>query len=524
MSKVPKVVQLTIKNFMKLRDVKLQLGKVNQFVGETDNGKTAVIKAIKFAAKGKNGPSIITTGEDKTEVILELEDGVLIDRSMNQEGKQRLKIRREGGGGQAFLNTLFKSEVFNPLELLNPKNRTDTILEAISFKVTADEVAEHLKISKEKLPDGIDYQDHGLKVIDNIYDYFFKRRAEAKKERDEKQERVELHEKATPRLEGVDKTLTPEAHAKNLAEIQQKIAVLQIEVENEETLAGEIKELEQQKKESSELLARNERAKLDLEVEIKKVGEDHKYATGMRKQRYQSDLERLQTEFERDLREIDKKAVTDAERLSERKEKYVEAVINGADKIELIDKKIQQFEPTTLPELKEQMAALNVELEKATSQSKDLELIGIYKKHMLRLEELRREAQAEQSRVDELEDRLNKLLGEVRQSLMAKIQMPVPGLEYLNGKFTLDGYALDDLSTSQMIRLAVAIIKNLSGETKLICIDGAESLDEKAYRTLHEEIEKDDFVYVLTRVGEPLPAGDGDKIFNVSDGEISEVQ
>lgn len=100
---------------------------------------------------------------------------------------------------------------------------------------------------------------------------------------------------------------------------------------------------------------------------------------------------------------------------------------------------------------------------------------------------------------------------------MKRCNFPVEGLVYQNGRFFLDGSSIDNLSTSASIRLAVALARKLGAKTKLICLDGAEALDETSYQLLSEQIKGDGYTYFITKVGEPFPSA-GDSVVRMVEG------
>jgi DNA repair exonuclease SbcCD ATPase subunit len=82
-------------------------------------------------------------------------------------------------------------------------------------------------------------------------------------------------------------------------------------------------------------------------------------------------------------------------------------------------------------------------------------------------------------------------------------KLPIPGLALSGEKITVDGKPLDDLSTSEQMEVTMAIAKSLAGELKVICIDGAERLDEKTRAEFIRQADGDEFYYFVTRVGTP---------------------
>jgi energy-coupling factor transporter ATP-binding protein EcfA2 len=87
-----------------------------------------------------------------------------------------------------------------------------------------------------------------------------------------------------------------------------------------------------------------------------------------------------------------------------------------------------------------------------------------------------------------------------------------------DGGFTVDGTPVDNLSSSKVLRLAVGVARKLAKKTKLICIDGAEALDNQNFAALHQEIENDGFTYFITKVGSPFAGGPNDTVIPMENG------
>ena len=59
---------LSVRNFQSLKRVSLPLGKVTVIVGESDIGKSAVVRAIHALTTNKSGHGFISVGESETRV------------------------------------------------------------------------------------------------------------------------------------------------------------------------------------------------------------------------------------------------------------------------------------------------------------------------------------------------------------------------------------------------------------------------------------------------------------------------
>lgn len=124
-----------------------------------------------------------------------------------------------------------------------------------------------------------------------------------------------------------------------------------------------------------------------------------------------------------------------------------------------------------------------------------------------RAEELRTELSTAVGNAEKLDVIVKKLTKDVPTALIAKAQLPVEGLAISEEGITLGGVALDNLSASEQLRFALAVARALSGELKVICIDGVELLDKENFEIFLKEISEDDQQYFITRVDGDVPNG-----------------
>ena len=66
--------RLRIRNFQSLEDIDLELGQFTVIIGESDTGKSAIIRALKYALINKVGTGFIRHGEKQAAVELTFED------------------------------------------------------------------------------------------------------------------------------------------------------------------------------------------------------------------------------------------------------------------------------------------------------------------------------------------------------------------------------------------------------------------------------------------------------------------
>lgn len=462
------IVALRIKNFLSISDVDLKLGRVNQITGKNNQGKTTVLKAIAFCLQGGTDGSMIKHGEDSSEVTVELADSTTITRRLTAGGTQTVRVLRDGmspAKPQTFLDGLFEASAFNPLELLDPKKRTDAIMQSIPLTLDASKLAQLLlsQCSEGELPP-LDYTQHGLKILDQAHSYFYKRRAEANKDTAEKKKRWETY-----KADLVAPTAPRATQAEVLEAITNATQELHKARDEVKFIQNNLKEIEAANKQADAYERAAEKMAAEVETINSKIEEMLKAVTALRLQPAAPELE------------------------------------PALAKSETAKEKLQSLETSR----------------------KDLEIWAAFDKQAAIVTDCEKTYQAAKCFSDKLTLCVETLAGPAKASLMGSAQMPIAGLSYQDGAFLLDGASIDNLSSSKALRLGVAVAKKIANSKpyKLINLDGAELLDEESYAVLHEEMEKDDgYVYFLTKVGEPFKTtGESDKTFVADKGAITEM-
>lgn len=453
------VVKLSIKNFLSISDVEIQPGKLNQIYGANNQGKTTVLKALEFAFKGSTDGSMVKHGNEQAEVVVELDD-MVIKRRLSAEGEQKVEVSRGGFKAdkpQSFLNGLFDGMSFNPLEILDPKMRTQFILKALNLKMTKEEVSEISGVSAEELPP-VDFdKENTLTAIDQVHKYFYARRAEANKTTAEKRRRWETYAKDLP----------PETAApKTRQEINEKASSLNAILVEREKAMSEIEAQERAQKASRDKAER-------YAAELVKI---------------QAEIDSLQAEYER------------------RHAVLLERLENGKAAVQEAKKEIREV--AGKEKVQQEIANVKKALSDLSLEEKSLELYESQQKQRKAVEEMERDFKKSEEQAKEIDRKVSAFGPELVNKIIERSELPVQGFAYQEGEFRLNGSSLDHLSSSAALKLSLALVKKLAGKTKLICIDGAELLDNEAFKTLQEEIQGDEFTYFFTKVGEPFVGAD----------------
>lgn len=462
---------IRIKNVMSVADAVIHPGQINQIIGKNNQGKTTLIEVLKLAFEGSTDGTLVRHGEEQAEVVVELSDKTNIRRRLSAEGKQSVEVKQgeyKMSSPQTYLDGLFNSVSFNPVDILDPKKRANAIMTSMPIRLTAEELAGYLGVDVSSLPP-LEYEGvHGLKVLEAAHKYYFQRRAEANKDAKDKLKKYEIHKAELP--------LIPEAANSDRSEFAAKIA-------KEQKMLNEVK---LQIARADAVLENIAKAELKVEryrTEVVKVEQeivDLERKMELLKQR-KSTGEKFLTEAELDipLMRPDKSALDALAAVHE------QVIAQQGQKIAEIDTALE------VAKRHELVADMHVEAENAEASAE------VFNKQVIAL------------------------AGDIKKKLMSTVEMPVPGLQYVNGEFLVDDVPISHLSTSKAMRLAIGVARKLAGKLKLICLDGAEALDEQSYEALRQEISGDGYFYIITKVGEAF-ASPNDKVFRARSGVIAE--
>lgn len=450
--------------------MELTPGRVNQIVGKNGQGKSSVLKALEVALRGANDGSLVKRGEDSAEIIVEFDNALIVRRRLKNDGTSSVTVKKDGFTAQkpqGMLDGLLSEGGFNPLDLLDPKTRTANLLKAIELKVTEQDIQKRLEgILPVSLPP-LDYSQHGLKVVEQAHRYFYQRRAEANKDFLAKNNRFTALQQELP--------ASPVAlTADTREEIQGKIAACGAAV------AEETKKKSLQTERQEQL----EKVKWGLQSYL-----DEKEKVANQIHQFQMKLAQSENQIEH-------------------QQSLVASAEQALKEVAVDQDKIDRARNETI-ELQKGLTVL-AEIQAHDQRRKVVEEASVVAASALLAAE-------------ELDKCVQALGSSFKSQLMSRTALPIEGLAYENEQFLLGGFAIDNLATSKALRLAVGIARKLAGPAKLICIDGAELLDQESYSALRSEIDGDGFTYFLTCVGDAFESS-GDKVFKMENGAAQVLQ
>lgn len=138
-----RIIRLEASNVKRLKAVAIEpQGPVTVVGGRNAAGKTSVLDAIAIGLGGHKlaPPRLLREGQDKAEIQIELDDGLLVTRSETADGKRQLVVQRKRNGAperspQRVLDALLGQRAFDPttFNALRPREQYETLCELIGI-------------------------------------------------------------------------------------------------------------------------------------------------------------------------------------------------------------------------------------------------------------------------------------------------------------------------------------------------------------------------------------------------------
>lgn len=91
-------------------------------------------------------------------------------------------------------------------------------------------------------------------------------------------------------------------------------------------------------------------------------------------------------------------------------------------------------------------------------------------------------------------------LDKYKSELLANL--PIPGLEVVDGEILRNGVQFDRLNTAQKVGIAVDIAKLRAGDLGVVCVDGLELMDDAHFKEFRDAAIKSGLQMFVTRVGD----------------------
>lgn len=167
-----------------------------------------------------------------------------------------------------------------------------------------------------------------------------------------------------------------------------------------------------------------------------------------------------------------------------------------------------------LQEAEEKQAKLQIDLEIAHKSAADLkdESTAELEKQLAEIDEINRRVRANldkekaESDAKEFKEKYDSLTAEIeeirakRTDLLSKADLPLPGLSVMDGKLTYNDQQWDNMSSSEQLRVATAIVRKLKPDCGFVLLDKLEQMDLQTMNEFGKWLEQEGLQGIATRV------------------------
>lgn len=431
MSKKHKIIELRSANVKRLRAIEIEPnGNMVVIGGRNAQGKSSVLDSIVVALGGsKNIPdNFVRDGEEKAEIVLRTDTGLLVRRVIKADGKTQLEIRQIDEDGmehkvtspQALLDKLVGKIAFDPLAFtrLRPQEQVNLLRQVVGVDTTEIDV--------------------------NIQEAFESRTEASRRLRD-----AEGVLKQMPKYEGV-----PEEEV-SAADLTSRM--LEIAEEN----------AKRQRAGQDVADAKSQCSKLEAEIASATQSLGELESEGKAElQRLQDEIARLQEQVEQTKLRFRNKYISGRNGIAAKK-----------NDLSAAQAKVKELEASVVTELlpdgdiADQIAEVdqtNRKVRENQARAKMEQNVGVLRKH-----------------VDELTERIE-AERQKKVEVMEQAEWPIDGLGFTENGVTFNGRAFELLSSAEQLRVSAAIGLSQNPGLPILLIRDGSLLDEDSLRDVAE--------------------------------------
>lgn len=463
-----KTTKIAIKNLFGISEMQLD-GKCIEVTGTNGVGKTSIIDAIRYALTNSSDRDyIMKKGENESEIIIETDTGLLIDRKKRigqTDYKSVKENKKDVSSPESFLGQLFTPLQLDPVAFTQMKKQEQNriILDLIEFDWDLNWIKENFG----ELPSGVNYQQNILQVLNDIQaengDYFMSR-------------------------QNINRDIrNKQAFISDIAkDIPQDYQAAKWEAYD---LGAVYTAIEKIKAENNKI----ERARLF-------------------KSNYNDKLRGIQAEKEIAISTQEKLIANEREGLKSTIERLKAEIISCEEKLGSLDEKLKDKIALAQSQFNEHKAKLDSDIEVA-NQYIDKELVdcsemeeeattaSTMKKHLNEYNRMKSMQAELEKLVFDSEELTRKI--ELARNLPGEIlktaTIPIEGFTVENGVPLIKNLPISNLSEGEQLNLCVDVALSKPNSLQIILIDGAEKLSDENRSKLYRKCKEKGLQFVATR-------------------------
>lgn len=463
-----RITKLKIKDLIGIQEFEAD-GRSIELRGENGTGKTSVVDAIRYALTNKYGrKDMVRKGANKGEILIELDNGVRIDRKPRKLQADYKSVKRNGeevGSPEAFLRDLFTPLQLNPVEFMGlPENKQNAqILDLIEYEWGLDKIKEWFG----EIPDWVSYDQNILSVLDYIQSEkgeYFQRRQDLNREIRNKRAFIEEIGGSLPkgyRAEDWEK--------ENLSGIYAEIEGIRKENETIEKARQMVENRD------------NKARKFEADREIAKAVLDKEMNAAARR------LDNEITGLEERLQNLKKERAA----LSEKK----------ADKLAVIEEKyradVAEFD-AVLKKYQEYAKKETMDLSPLLDKARQVEEMKLYVNEYYRMADLEMDVENLSAQSEDLTRKIE-LARTLPGTILDEAEIPIDGLTVEDGTPLINGLPVSNLSDGEKLDLCVDVAIQKPNGLQIILLDGVEKLSTGLKERVYDKCRKKGLQFIATK-------------------------
>lgn len=463
-----RITKIKIRNLFGLKAFEAD-GKSIELSGKNGVGKTSVIDAIRYVLTNKSDRDyIIHNGDTEGEILIETDNGILIDRKPRTQQADYKSVKQNGrevGSPETFLKEIFTPLQLSPVEFMqmDKKQQNAIILDMIEYPWDLSKIKEWFG---EIVPD-INYEQNILQVLNDIQSekgYYFMRRQDINRDMRNKKAFVEDIAANIPEGYEADKW-----EFANLSEIYTEIERIR---KDNETIEKAVQLVENRNNKVRKFEADKEISIASLEREI-----------DTRTNQITRDIDNLKAQIKALEVEHDGLAGKKSDKLAVIEQKYKADVAK-------YDAEVEEYKEYTGKEIK----PLDSLLEKARVTEKMKSHLNEYRR-MVALQKDIEELNTQSTELTRKIEKARTLPGEILETAV----IPIAGLSVKDGIPLINGLPVSNLSDGEKLDLCIDVAIQKPNGLQIILIDGVEKLSTDLRQKLYQKCKDKGLQFIATR-------------------------